>query len=206
MKLKYKNTEKGLHLVDAPKIDYVDYWGVGKSTFEEQKFNVNGMLGVNGLTKVQSVLQYAKGDSILEIACSPAELLRIAPHKRKVGIAPEIIYVEQMKRESGAEIIGGYFEDYKSKEKFDTIVAMDLLEHLEDGRAFIDKCFSHLKKDGVLILMLPLLNSDGQFDPKHIHAEHIWFYSEDYIKEWLQPRIIDRWLLGHEILVLDKVK
>lgn len=201
----YQKTAKGLHLENAPKIDYCNYWGIGKSTFEEQKFNVNGMTGMNGKTKVDSILQYAKGDSLLEIACSPAELLRVAKHKRKVGIAPEIEYLEQMKRESGAEIIGGYFEDYDSNEKFDTIVAMDLLEHLEDGQGFIDRCKKHLKKDGRIILMLPLIMNDGLFDDKHLHPEHIWIYSQDYIEEWLKPTLFDRWIIGHEIIVLDKI-
>lgn len=202
----YNKTKNGsFKLKKNVSIDYVNYWGKDKSTFDEQKFNVNGMKDEKGRTKIDVIFEHAKGDSLLEIACCPGELLRVAKEKgfkKVVGVAPELEYVERLKQETGAEIFGGFFEDFETKEKFDTIVAMDLFEHLEYGQSFIDKCRKLLKKDGVIILMLPLMIEGKKFDEKHLHNEHIWIYSEKHINKWLKPIKKDAWLTGHEVIVI----
>lgn len=201
-----KQSNGSLKLKELPKIDYVNYWdGVIKSTFQDQKFNVNGLKDDKNRTKIETVLQFAKGDSLLEVACCPGELLRVAKEKgfkKVVGIAPEKDYIDQLKQETGAEIVEGFFEDYKSKDKFDTIVAMDLFEHIEDGQGFIDKCRKHLKKDGVIILMLPILQDGQELDEKHYNIEHTWLYSQKHIDQWLKPIKQDKWLNGHDVIVI----
>jgi 2-polyprenyl-3-methyl-5-hydroxy-6-metoxy-1,4-benzoquinol methylase len=200
-----KDKNGNLKLDKLVDIDYVDYWGKDKSTFDDQKINVNGIKDSKGRTKIEAVLQYVKGDSLLEIACCPGELLRVAKErgfKKVFGVAPEKEYIEQLKKETGAEIFEGFFEDFTTKDKFDTIVAMDLFDHIEDGQKFIDKCKKLLKKDGVIILMLPLIKDGEELDKIHYNPEHVWLYNIDYIKSWLKPKKIDKWLNGHDIVVI----
>lgn len=186
-------------------IDYVNYWDDKKhSTYDEQKYNVNGFKH-NGLTKVQSVLKYAVGNSVFEIGCYPAELL-IEATKRGFyaeGIAPEYTYIERMESESGCKVYCGFFPQTKPDKKFDTIISMDVFEHIEDGRAFINGCFDILNENGRLILMSPFIYSDGLFDEKNFIDEHIWIYHENHLKDWLKPIIFDRWIVGHEIIVIE---
>ena len=195
-----------LKLKEVLPIDYVNYWGKERSTFDDQKYNVNGIKDNKGRTKIDVIFKYVKGNSLLEIACCPGELLRIAKEKgfkKVIGVAPEKEYIEKMKEETGAEIFEGFFEDFETKDKFDTIVAMDLFEHLEDGQKFIDKCRKMLKKGGCIILMLPLIIKGQEFDIKHYSPEHVWIYSEEHINKWLKPIKKDKWLTGHEVIVIE---
>lgn len=191
------------HLKEIVEIDYTNYWStVGRSTFNEQKYNVNGMR-FEGRTKVESVLQYAKGKRLLEIGACPGELLKEATNRgfEAVGIATETPWIDQLRSETGCEIIEGYFPDVKIKGKFDTIIAMDVFEHVEDSEAFLNGCRKLLNKDGVIIFMLPLICDDLELPEQHYMPEHIHLFTKDYITKWLNVKTFDRWTAGHEIIV-----
>lgn len=46
-------------------------------------------------------------------------------------------------------------EDFELNEKFDVIVAGELIEHLSDFRGFLNCCYDHLRPNGKLILTTP---------------------------------------------------
>lgn len=199
--MKYQQLENGsLHLTDHKPIDYLNYWGGVRSTLEEQRYNVNGFKS-NGQTKVEAVLKYCTGETILEIGCAPAELLKEAKEKgfKTEGIEPDPSIIPEMEEYSGCKIYEGYFPDVKiGNKKYDNIIALDVFEHIEDGQAFIDKCRKLLKKDGKIIFMLPLAE-DGE---SQYHNEHIWLYSREHLTEWLNPEF-ETWMEGHHIIVFS---
>lgn len=193
-----------MHLKAITEIDYVNYWnGKTRSTFDEQKYNVNQMQ-FDGRTKVEAALSHAKGKTLLEIGCAPGELLKEATKRgfECVGIATETPYIDRLKSETGCEIIEGYFPNVEVKGKFDTIVAMDVFEHVEDSEAFMKKAKSLLNKGGVIILMLPLLCDDAELPEVHYNPEHIHIYNKDYIMKKYKAKKFDRWTAGHEIVVI----
>lgn len=197
-----KHTNGTLQLLDKVVTDYSNYWDVeGRSTIEEQRYNVHGFKS-NGLTKAEAVLKHAVGKSILEIGCAPGSLLKLAKERGYTaeGIEPDKKYIDNISGYSGCKVHEGYFP-MKFRRKFDTIIAMDVFEHVEDGQAFIDACRSLLTKDGVIIFMLPIIMNDGKFDDNMKMNEHVWLYSENHLTEWLNPLVIERWYLGHEIIV-----
>ncbi len=49
----------------------------------------------------------------------------------------------------------GTLDDLGTDEKFDTIVYIDVLEHIEDDRSELIKALSHLKQNGHLIILSP---------------------------------------------------
>lgn len=209
-KADYTQLDNGtLYLTNAPKIDYIDYWGhdKGKSTFDEQKINNDRIKGNYDRTKTDVAFQHVKGKSMLEIAPVPGCLLKRAVDNgmRAVGVLAEHMYKERLEQETGAEIITGFFGEVKIKDKFDTIVALDVFEHIEDGQKFIDDCKKLLNKGGRIVLMLPIIGYDDQFDDKNFNAEHIWIYSKQHLQEWLKPVAWDRWKVGHEVIVIDKI-
>src|ERR1700749_1269288 len=89
------------------------YWGPehGRSTMEEQ---VNNLMEYNieGISKVDSILQYALGNTLLEIGCAPGILLKTAKEKgfSVLGIEPDSKNIPQIIKISGIqEVFVGFF-------------------------------------------------------------------------------------------------
>ena len=81
------------------------------------------------------------------------------------------------------------FTDAKPEVKFDTIVAGELLEHLENPMLFLKQCFDALLPGGLLVLSTPNPNS---FIERllTIRLSRRFFYTQDHIMLFPQ-----RWLL-----------
>lgn len=187
-----------------------DYWTSekGHSTLEDQRHNCEVVKGDNGLTKVETVLQHLRGDSLLEIACAPGSLLRAAREAGYTceGVEPDKGYSAAVELYSGCSVLTGFFEDQDFAEKtYSTIAALDLLEHLEDGEAFVSKCISLLSDEGTLIMMSPFITEDSDVRDCDYHHEHIWLYHESFLREWLQPLfrevLFDKWTDGHNLVI-----
>ena len=182
------------------------YWGVdGHSEIEDQCFNVHGYKNEAGITKTESILKYCKGESLLEVGCAPGAFLREATASGYscVGVEPCKAHIEFIEEESGCPVYHGFFENIDIIGSFDTIVAMDVLEHVPEPERFIDKALSLLKDGGRIILMLPAIYDDCEFDDRQFHPEHLHLFSQEHLRKWLDPIIFDRWVVGHEIVVLE---
>jgi len=198
-------------IVPFPKENYLDnYWdeSKGHSTLQDQRYNLEVFVNENGESKVQAVLKHVKNTPLLEIACAPGSFLRVICDKfhgsQVVGIEPDSSYLPDIQKYvPEAFLVGKFFEDVKfpKDQSFKTIVAMDLLEHLEDGQEFIKKAMSLLEDGGRLILMLPL---EDNCRPQDFCPEHLWLYSRRYIKKWLNPILIEDWIHGHSVVVVEK--
>ena len=57
----------------------------------------------------------------------------------------------------GVQTVHGYLQDLLGVEQFDTIVAVNVLEHVEDHQAFVDAAHALLKPGGTLLLFVPAL-------------------------------------------------
>lgn len=195
-----------------PKEHYLDqYWGPkhGHSSIVEQRYNLESVVNENGESKVQSVLKYAVGNSLLEIGCSPGSILKAAKEKGMecTGIEPDRDYAVEVCDYSGCDVRIGFFDDlqFEPSTRFSTIISTDVLEHIHDGPAFVQKCLWLIADGGRLILMLPILDEAGE--PQRVqdlHPEHAYLYSREYINEWLDPIAIDQFLPGHDIVVVTK--
>lgn len=191
--------------VGFPREKYLqEYWSSlhGHSTIVEQRYNCERILNGKEESKIFSVLKYCVGDSILEVACAPGSFLRLAKINGyfALGIEPDHTYCTPISDYSGCDVSCGFFEDYKGISKFSNIVAMDLMEHLESPEEFIQHAFSLIEKGGRLVLMLPTIEN---MRPEDLHPEHMNIWSEQFLHEWLSPSIIEHWLPGHTIVVID---
>jgi 2-polyprenyl-3-methyl-5-hydroxy-6-metoxy-1,4-benzoquinol methylase len=194
---------------DGATTDYTQpYWGVeGKSSIEEQVFNVGVFLGDNGKTKAETAMSYAVGEQLLEIGCAPGEILRQAVAKGfavVVGLEPCPEHIEFIESHSNAAVICRSFEDFDTDLTYDTIIALDVLEHVPDPEAFVDKAFSLLNSKGRLILMTPVLGPDIPWRDCDFHPEHLHLFHIDHIKEWLNPIALELWHPGHMTIVCEK--
>jgi 2-polyprenyl-3-methyl-5-hydroxy-6-metoxy-1,4-benzoquinol methylase len=203
-----------LRLTNPKPLDYCrdEYWGVdGKSTLEDQRYNLEQHMNADGISKVDYVLQRCVGDKLLEIGCAPGSLLRVARERGfdAVGIEPNMIYIDAIIAHSGCTVLCGLFPDVLSVpllagRSFDSIVATDVLEHVKDPEAFVAAALNILNTGGRLILMIPARLEDGLFREQDMHFEHIHLFSEKHLREWLNPVEVSRWELGHEVIVVEK--
>lgn len=198
------------YLIDPPAFDYsAPYWGKdGRSTLEEQRFNVHGFQNENGMTKSENVLLHCVGTSILEIGCAPGSFLRYAVEQgfECMGIAPEKGLSSVINAHCGCPVVEGFFPDaIKDSDKlFDNVVAMDVFEHIEDGKGFVENCMKRLNPNGRLILMIPMLTDEDEFRPQDFCDEHVVIYHKKHLEEWLKPVLIEKWISGHWIVVVEK--
>lgn len=208
----YRQESNGsCYLIDPKPIDYsAPYWGKnGRSTLEDQRFNVHGFQNEYGMTKSESVLLHCIGVSILEIGCAPGAFLRLAVEQGFdcVGIAPEKGLSQAINAYCGCPVIEGFFPDVAlpgEDKSYDNIVAMDVFQRIQDGESFIENCMNRLNPTGRLILMIPILTDEDYFRPQDFNEEHVVIYHKCHLEEWLKPVIFDKWIDGHCIVVIEK--
>lgn len=90
---------------------------------------------------------------VLDIGCGPAYFSRFYQY---TGIDPNI-------ETTGHNIIKARIEDVELTDKYDVILALDVLEHLEDDRVILRYLQNNLKDGGIAIITVPA---------------HPWLFSE----------------------------
>jgi 2-polyprenyl-3-methyl-5-hydroxy-6-metoxy-1,4-benzoquinol methylase len=200
-----------LRLTNPNRLDYCNdpYWGVnGKSTLEDQRYNLEQHLNADGISKVDYALRRCVGDTLLEIGCAPGSLLRVAKERgfNAIGIEPNSEYIEAISNYSNCTVMHGEFPSVAKQISWsvDSIVALDVLEHVKDPEAFVAAALKLLNPGGRLVLMVPALLEDGLSRGQDKHFEHLHLFSEKHLREWLKPIEISRWELGHETIVVEK--
>ena len=104
--------------------------------------------------------------SILDVGCSSGDFLKAAKKNGFKIIAGIELSSEMAKIASqrGIEIIGNSLVDiYSTDRSYDVITLWDVFEHLPDPKISLERIGSMLKKDGVLVMSIPNLNSFDRF-------------------------------------------
>lgn len=97
-------------------------------------------------------------------------------------------------KEKGYNVYCQNAESFSFKEKFDVIFAGELIEHLSNPGLFLERCKSHLKKEGYLILTTPNAFSTKEVmavlrrggNNPNVNTEHVNYYTPSTIKELLR--------------------
>lgn len=115
--------------------------------------------------------------------------------KRVVGIDIAKEEIPKLKK-IGYNVQYGNAEDFELNEKFDTIVAGELIEHLSNPGNFLDACRNHLKEDGVVILTTPSAFCFEYFVKKcfgmlQINSEHSAWYDEKTLTQLAERHHFD---------------
>jgi SAM-dependent methyltransferase len=92
-------------------------------------------------------------------------------------------------------------EDFVPPAAYDTITAFDVIEHLLDPRAFIDRLRSWLAPGGTLVLTLPDV---GSIYPRLLMRRHWFYYLPSDHLFYFDPRTIAR-LLGERGFMVRRV-
>jgi SAM-dependent methyltransferase len=117
-------------------------------------------------TKYQILLRHLKGEhalSILNAGCGSGELslqLAAAGH-RVLGIDPGPDYIDLARlnaEKTGIDNCSFHvssIEEFTSEEKFDCVVATDVLEHIADDNAAFEKLVQLVNPGGILLITVP---------------------------------------------------
>ena len=115
-----------------------------------------------GHYQVQTCLEYARGTSLLDLACGDGTLTSLlAPSfKRVVGVDASNQHLG-LAREMLPEVEfhEALIEDFETEERFDTITMLNILEHVVDPVELLRKVAGHLSDDGILMVHVPNANA-----------------------------------------------
>lgn len=112
-----------------------------------------------------SIIRPYFGDEVLEVGAgigSTSKMLCKGDSKRWVCLEPDTVLAEQLNSllVSGelpkcCSLKTGTLADLSSEEKFDTIIYIDVLEHIKDDRNEVKLAANRLKEGGLLIVLSP---------------------------------------------------
>ncbi len=108
--------------------------------------------------KVVSCLEHASGKSLLDLACGDGLMTSMFSHhfERVVGVDASHAHIEEARRRvPSARFFESLIEDFETHEKFDAVFLLDILEHVIDPIAVLEKAASFLSPEGVLIAHVP---------------------------------------------------
>ena len=151
---------------------------------------------------------------LLEIGCAEGTLLAALRQRgwQVTGLEPDPATAAATQTQTGLAIQAGAFPCPLDLPPLDAVVALDVLEHAADPRAFLEAARHRLKPGGFLFLQTPLLgaNSAGfgelnnrAFDPQ----EHAFLFTRDSVADLLAASGFgvvenhDAWSVAHEIVV-----
>jgi len=112
-----------------------------------------------------SIIQPFLGDEVLEVGAgigATTELLCKGKHSRWVCLEPDEILASDLhslllsnRLAKCCELKKGTILDLSQKELFDSIIYIDVLEHIKDDKSEVEIAASHLKPGGFLIVLSP---------------------------------------------------
>lgn len=170
-------------------------------------------------TRWEFIEPYVRGKVVLDVG--PAELIgtthrhkeQESIHKRIVAVAQKVIGLEKngdqvrSLRELGYNILEGDAEAFELGERFEVIVAGELIEHLSNPGAFLECARRHLKTDGVLVLTTPNRFSGAVFLSALRHnvipsydkpiAKHVAYYDENCLQDLLRRHGFSRFVVAY---------
>lgn len=205
-------------LMDRKELYENEYWTEknGHSFFGDQINNLTLEL-INGFSKVDKIFSYIKEKgTLLDIGCAPGVILNRARRKGHdaYGIEPDATLIPEILKVTGSEsskVIHGYFPEVNLPvNKFSHIVAMDIIEHIEDYRTFIKTCYELLNYGGKFIVMMPLVGNGDHRERDFCAHEHCWMFSFKYMCDFMcsifQEVLVDMWQPGHNMFICKKIK
>lgn len=113
---------------------------------------------VLGHYQAMACLEHAQGDSLLDMPCGDGTLTALmAPKfKRVVGLDASSKHLALARKTlPSAELHEALIEDFATKERFDTITMINILEHVIDPVMVLRKAASFLSDTGVLLVHVP---------------------------------------------------
>jgi 2-polyprenyl-3-methyl-5-hydroxy-6-metoxy-1,4-benzoquinol methylase len=139
---------------------------------------------------------YKKGFKLLEVGCFTGDLLNYLRKSDIIGEGEDLDpKAAKTANERGLKVFGGsVFDTFFNNKKYDLIVGIAIIEHVEEPVRFLKRLRRMLRKGGKLILQYPNNSSLNAFVSRasrhgwDMYAEegHIFFYDKNTISRLLK--------------------
>lgn len=153
--------------------------------------------------KVNTIVNECRNKSVLDLGIVDHDVRYEQKkdwlHRKLKNVAKEItgldINKEAIKilKSKGYNVVSADAENFNLKNKFEVIVAGDLIEHLNNVGMFLNSVKKHMNKDSILIATIPNCLSLSNWLEliffgriKYINDEHTIWYDENTIKRILE--------------------
>jgi 2-polyprenyl-3-methyl-5-hydroxy-6-metoxy-1,4-benzoquinol methylase len=139
------------------------------------------------------VSKYKKKGFLLDIGCGFGYLLEEAEKRGWESYGVEVSEYAANKAKERIDrdriMIGSVMDLSLSQNKFEVITMVDLIEHIYDIKDILKKCRKLLKKEGLLVIVTPDMDSLShkcmrRYWP-HFNEQHVTYFSKRYIKKIL---------------------
>jgi SAM-dependent methyltransferase len=139
---------------------YTSFWSIVHFSASDDVARIRGLSG-NGPRK-----------SLLDVGCATGELLKLV-QDRFVCSGVEINSgTAELARQAGFDVTTGTLDDIVGNERFDVITMLQVIEHITEPKAILERAFQLLKPGGLLYLDTPCIDSASfaLFRSRHVHV------------------------------------
>ena len=124
----------------------------------DRSFDYSDYNTILAFYQAQSVLENVQGDSLLDLACGDGFITAMLAVKfqKTVGVDASVKHLAKA-RENYPEIefYESLIESFETKDRFDVVTMLNILEHVNDPINVLQKASSFLTDDGVLVVQVP---------------------------------------------------
>lgn len=103
--------------------------------------------------------------SLLDVGCGTGWITNIWRIQgfAATGIEPSEVRSSMAREKYGLTVLNDFIENIVVTAQYDVITLRHLVEHLEDPGKMLEKCRSLLKKDGIVVVVVPNINCIGRY-------------------------------------------
>jgi 2-polyprenyl-3-methyl-5-hydroxy-6-metoxy-1,4-benzoquinol methylase len=173
-----------------------------KEDFNEKRY-AHSILGLPDSERVKIIVELVgSGKAVLDLGCGSGEIDKflIQNNNKVSGLDISKTCVQKAKKVGvNAFVCDLETEDFPFKDKFDVVLAAEIIEHFTDTDQFLKKIHKSLKSSGQLILTTPNLAALGRrillFVNKNPHMEvSLEKYSAGHTRYFIKDTL--EWLLN----------
>ena len=139
---------------------------MSEGNISEWQRELSGFDKIQGEMVVGHLRELGVHGKVLDIACGDGWLTQLitqlpeVAHLNAIDESTEVVkYAEKRQYTCPVKFDVSRFEDYSPDSRFDSITALNILEHVEDQVLFLKRIKSLLKTDGKAFLYVPNANS-----------------------------------------------
>lgn len=145
---------------------------------------------------------FDKSSNIMDIAAGTGAMTRRLANKGYSNITANDIDIDSYEAteiEFRSIDLNSKFADRFQTESFDGILAIEIVEHLENSLTFLRQCSSILKNDGYLLITTPnILGSESLV--QWLKNGHFLYFSPEWYHSIRHISILPSWLLDAQII------